>query len=91
LTKKKIFAQGKKFIFNVFDEDLQVSNVQTANKCNLYPLEQVKYDYCLGAYFKMDKNIKETAKRLQISQNTLRVILKKNDKLGPENVINVNF
>jgi archaellum biogenesis ATPase FlaH len=91
LIKKKIFAQGKKIIFNNFDEGLQVSNVKTVNSCNLYPLQQVKYEYCLGAYFKMGKNIKETAKLLQISQNTLRVILKKKDKLGSENIINVNF
>jgi hypothetical protein len=91
LIKKKVFSQGKKLVYNKFDEELGVNNVAVNNSCNLYPLEQMKYEYCLNAYFKMGNKIKQTAEVLKISQNTLRVILKKNEVLRSDNVINVDF
>lgn len=91
LVKKKIFAHGKKFIFDKFDEELCERTVQDQTNAHLVPLEKIKFEYCLNAYFKMGKNIRQTSKALQISENTLRVILKKNDNLRAENVIKVNF
>ena len=91
LIKKKIFSQNKKIIFNHFDEVLLENSSLNKNNASFCPLEQIKYEYCLNTYFRMEKNIKQTSKVLEISQNTLRGILKKNELLTSDNVIKVNF
>lgn len=91
LVKKKIFANGKKFVFDKFDEELCERTVQDQSFGHLVALEKIKYEYCLNAYFKMGKNIRQTSRALQVSENTLRAILKKNENLRSENVIKVNF
>jgi len=90
LAKKKLLAQGKKIVFNKFDEALTLNESAHNNNYTARSLEQIKYDYCMRAYFKMGKNIKKTSKSLEISENTLRMILKKNDPLRAENIININ-
>jgi hypothetical protein len=90
LLKKKIFAQGKKIVFNNYDEELITNSKNTRNE-NLISLEKVKFDYCLNTFLKMDRNIKNTSQAIGVSQNTLRGILKKNDFLGADNVLKVNF
>lgn len=91
LMKKKIFAQGKKLVLNKQDEELCERTSLEQDDSKIISLEQLKYEYCISAYFKMDKKIKQTAKLLEISENTLRMILKKNENLGAHNVIEVNF
>jgi transcriptional regulator with AAA-type ATPase domain len=76
LKKKKILANGKKIIFNSFDEELLLLSGKASEESSIRPLEQIKHDYCLQNYFKMGKNVKKCSEVLQISQNTLRAILK---------------
>jgi hypothetical protein len=90
LTKKKLFAQGKKIVFNSLDEALLSEETTEINNFSFQSLEHVKYEYCMNAYFKMNNNIKKTAKVLQISENTLRVILKRCEKLRTKKEVNVN-
>jgi transcriptional regulator of acetoin/glycerol metabolism len=80
LNKKKIFSNGKKFIYDNFDEGLILNEISTVERQNFCSLDQMKYEYCLSVFYKMGKNIKHTSNVLQISQNTLRAILKWNEK-----------
>lgn len=79
LDKKKIISNGKKFIldkedYELLEDSLSQSQMSTEG---VKTLEQIKRDYCLSVYQKMNKNLKKSAKILDISPNTMKVLIKK--------------
>ena len=84
LLKKKIMSSGKKIVFDQTDESLLTYNSSISAKADYLKLEEIKYEHSLKTYLKLQKNLKQTAKTLGVSQNTLRGILKRNSYLGSE-------
>ena len=79
LDKKKILSNGKKFNLEKEDYELleDVSTQANFSLEGVKTLEQIKRDYCLNVYQRMNKNIKRSAKVLDISPNTMKVLIKK--------------
>jgi transcriptional regulator with PAS, ATPase and Fis domain len=77
LTKKRILSAGKKIVIDKSDYDLQEERPDTSMLENhqLKTLEQVKMDYCLNVYNKVEKNMSKASKLLEISPNTLKAML----------------
>lgn len=86
LQKKKIYADGKKLIYDQLDEELLVGNLQHLKEISnqtFSPLENIKVEYCYNVFLKLDSNLLRTAKILELSPNTLKSYLnKKTKKLG---------
>ena len=79
LHKKKILSGGKKLIVDQSDYALKDEGCPSAS---FYPeewktLEQVKLEYCMSIFNKVDKNISRASKLLEISPNTLKAFLNK--------------
>lgn len=94
LIKKKIFSDGKKFIIDETDKELLADNLNVTKLApeDIMPMEKMKTNYCYDVYLKADKNIKKTAKILEMSPNTLKVYLeKKKNDLGNHQVIHINL
>lgn len=90
LHKKKILAGGKKMVLDHCDYSLKdglcsVDNVETNG---LKTLEQVKLDYCVNVFNKVNKNITRASKLLEISPNTLKAML---EKSRGDEVVDINI
>jgi transcriptional regulator with PAS, ATPase and Fis domain len=79
LDKKKVLSNGKKFSLQKVDYDLleDAFSPIVSNAEGIKTLEQIKRDYCMNIYQKMNKNLKRSAKVLDISPNTMKVLIKK--------------
>ena len=79
LDKKKVLSNGKKFSLDQVDYDLleDALSQTTTNAEGVKTLEQIKRDYCLSIYQKLNKNLKRSAKVLDIIPNTMKVLIKK--------------
>jgi transcriptional regulator of acetoin/glycerol metabolism len=80
LEKKKILSKSKKIDFDHLDEELllQSSDLMSFDeKADLIPMEDFKINYVKKAYSVCDGNLALTARRLQVSQKTLRSLLNK--------------
>ncbi len=92
LQKKKILSNGKKMILDCIDHDLLNGKSEALGFENyqLKSLEDIKMDYCLNVFLKLDKNYLKASKLLDISPNTLKSLLAnrnkklvlRNDKIG---------
>lgn len=79
LMKKKILSDGKKIIFDDLDKELVFgkSNLDIIDENSIFSLEKMKVEYCHKVYLKMDRNLSNTAKSLELCQNTLKSYLNK--------------
>jgi transcriptional regulator of acetoin/glycerol metabolism len=79
LDKKKILSNGKKFNLEKEDYDLleDISSQTHFNLEGVKTLDQIKRDYCLSVYQRMNKNLKRSAQVLDISPNTMKVLIRK--------------
>ncbi len=77
LLRKKIMAGGKKILRDKTDFDLLSDNkIISQSEINYFKsLEEIKMDYCLNVFMKLDKNLKKASKMLDISPNTLKALL----------------
>lgn len=96
LTKKKVLAAGKKIVLDKTDYDLLEEKPDTSlfENHQLKTLEEVKMDYCLNVYNKVDKNLTKASKLLEISPNTLKAMLgnrEKAVKLRDQQVIDIDL
>ncbi|MDO9182567.1 MAG: hypothetical protein Q7U04_09170, partial [Bacteriovorax sp.] len=83
LNKKKILSQNKKLILDHLDHDLlnDKAEISGFKDHQLRPLEEIKMDYCLSVFMKMNNNFARAAKLLDISPNTLKALLANREKL----------
>ena len=83
LKKKKIYANGKKFILDDVDHELlsDKANILKFEFHQMKSLEEIKMDYCLGIFLKSDKNFVKASKLLDISPNTLKALLNNREQL----------
>lgn len=82
LDKKRILSNGKKIVFDEEDAlllDEKVSFIHQA-KDKIPTMEEVKRNCILRAYYLMDENIYKTAKVLDMSPNTIKSYLQKNQE-----------
>ncbi|MBY0414911.1 MAG: sigma 54-interacting transcriptional regulator, partial [Bdellovibrionales bacterium] len=92
LSKKKIFSDGKKMIFDELDKELVGLNISIPKNERIEPLDKVKINYCYETFLRMDRNIIKTAKVLELCPNTLKAYLsKREEELRNHNVIHVHF
>jgi transcriptional regulator of acetoin/glycerol metabolism len=79
MEKKKILSKSSKLDFDEFDEELLL---QSSNLLNLdlgkeiLPLDLVKKNYMKKAFGYFEGNIAVTARRLEMSEKTIRAMLK---------------
>lgn len=79
LEKKLVLTRGTKLDFDGPDEELmqQSSNLESfSSVTDLVPLKDFKNDYVKRAMAMCDGNIRLTAKRLQVTEKTVRSLLK---------------
>jgi transcriptional regulator with PAS, ATPase and Fis domain len=96
LNKKLIFSNGKKLILDNFDHDLLHDKADALGfeTHQLKTLEEIKMDYCLNVFMKIDKNFVRAARLLDISPNTLKALLNNRKKMknsGSDEVVDINF
>lgn len=86
LKKKQILSDGKKITLGNLDHEL-LSDKQSAvgfKNSQLKSLEEIKMDYCLNVFVRVEKNFSRASKILEISPNTLKAILNNKKKLSNE-------
>lgn len=80
LNKKKILTRSVKLDFDHFDEDLllQSSDLMSfEDHIKLVPMKEFKEDYVKKAFSLCEGNVALTARKLQVTEKTIRVILGK--------------
>lgn len=80
LDKKKILTRSIKLDFDNFDEDLLLQSsdlMSISHPENLVPMKEFKEDYVKKAISVCDGNVSLTARRLQITERTIKSILGK--------------
>lgn len=80
LEKKKVLTRSQKLDFDHLDEELlkQSSDLKNLNiEEGIYSLEKVKYDYIKKIFSASDGNISLTAKRLKITEKTVKNAMRK--------------
>lgn len=87
LMKKKILSNGKKIIIDNLDHELLNDKMVASGFENnqLKSLEEIKMDYCLNVFVRVDKNFSRASKVLDISPNTLKAILNNRERLCQTN------
>lgn len=81
LSKKKVLSKTGHLLFDEHDEELREEKAKPqALEENIIPLEKLKRDYVRKVYNLNERRMKKTAVLLQISQGTLRGILKENNQ-----------
>ena len=102
LLKKKFLSGGKRFLMDDEDRNLLVdeSLPRISSDVEVMTMEKMKTNYCYEVYLKMDKNITKTAKILELSPNTLKGYLikqqgeykEKSDGIsGHDNIVDINL
>jgi hypothetical protein len=81
LNKKKVLGKGRKFEFDINDEDL-IEHEKEFFKSNddvrpSLSLEEVKRKYSFNVYKHCGENLEEASSLLKISKNTLRSFIKR--------------
>lgn len=80
LEKKKVLTRSKRFEFDQFDEELLLQSSDLMNldqSLEIISMEQLKSSYIKRALSMCEGNINLAAKRLKISEKTVRAILQK--------------
>lgn len=82
LDKKRILSNGKKLVFDESDALLLDEKVTfvTHDKEQIPTMEEVKRNFIFKTYYLMDENIYKTAKALDMSPNTIKSYLLKNQE-----------
>lgn len=78
LEKKKVLSRTSKLDFDNFDEDLllQSSDLSSFDLTDsIQPLQKIKTDYVKKAFFACEGNYARTAKKLRLSEKTIRGLL----------------
>jgi transcriptional regulator of acetoin/glycerol metabolism len=83
LQKKRILSNGKKMILDHQDLDLLnfKEDARGFENHQLKTLEEIKMDYCLNVFMKLEKNYLKASKLLDISPNTLKAMLVNRNKI----------
>lgn len=85
LHKKKVLSKNGHLYFDEHDEELrEESTPHKMSEEKVIPLEKFKRDYVRKIYNMNERRMKKTAVLLQISQGTLRGILKENQRATME-------
>jgi transcriptional regulator with PAS, ATPase and Fis domain len=79
LDKKKVLSRSIKLDFDVLDEELllQSSDLMDLSPTELIPMEEFKQDYVKKAYSYCEGNLSLTARKLRVSEKTIKSILMK--------------
>lgn len=79
LHKKKVLSSGGKLVIDNLDLLIDKEGINEVLQINLQQipyLDTLKRDYAYWVYLKTEKNIKEVSKLLNISENTVRKLVK---------------
>ncbi len=79
LDKKKVLSRSIKLDFDLLDEELllQSSDLMDLSPTELIPMEEFKQDYVKKAYSYCEGNLSLTARKLRVSEKTIKSILMK--------------
>ena len=79
LDKKKVLSRSIKLDFDLLDEELllQSSDLMDLSPAELVPMEEFKQDYVKKAYSFCEGNLSLTARKLRVSEKTIKSILMK--------------
>lgn len=80
LDKKRILSRSTKLDFDLFDEELMLQSsdlLSLEDGHQIEPLEKVKADYIRRAISLCDGNISLSARKLQLSEKTVRNLMQK--------------